>query len=493
VGNNTYVPTEFFLTQSNANPKETVVQNLQAFVFNLEDAFTGASAVLTPSQLAILSNLTAIHVPAGVVYLRKLDLSTTSIAGGAFRPLREHHQCVVPKHCQHQLCVLAQCWITIDAGNVDVDEFIVDANHTCDPNADLAANLAQAPRAAAVHFVGNCRISCRFWSASGTNPIPIRAHVFVTNVCPDFGQRKGGSGAANVKDDRLVDGSAHYFHFLSLQLISSLIFVMSGVAFKLKLFALTQPFVYVLVVFLWANTMVALSLLLSLFFNRSRLASNVTFVIVLFFAIINSSAQINFSYEFPPLWWFINPLFAFFSALDELGSASGSSFRPPYRVADLTIGDPAVTTMLCLFFECLLFLGLVAYLNNVLPSEYGVQKPWYYPFTDAYEYVQSRWLTEYLPPLKSTLTKEAKTCEQEQDWFTIDKLGEIEDDDVQAERKRVNEMSIGPEVFDKYPFSCAILAKRTLMERWPIALYAWPSSVTVFLVCLDRTGAVKRR
>jgi hypothetical protein len=88
---------------------------------------------------------------------------------------------------------------------------------------------------------------------------------------------------------------AHYFHFLILQVVCSLVFIIIGALFKvsgnmfsgihlhmpksvptflpkLKFFTMTQPAVYLILLLLWANMMIALSFLLSIFFSKSRFA-----------------------------------------------------------------------------------------------------------------------------------------------------------------------------------------------------------------------------
>jgi hypothetical protein len=65
---------------------------------------------------------------------------------------------------------------------------------------------------------------------------------------------------------------AHYLHFMILQIACSIVFIVTAVGFQLKFFVETSPAVYLPAFLGWANAMVALSFLLSVFFNRVRLA-----------------------------------------------------------------------------------------------------------------------------------------------------------------------------------------------------------------------------
>ena len=225
---------------------------------------------------------------------------------------------------------------------------------------------------------------------------------------------------------------SHYLHFMALQLVSSMVFYITGVVFGLKIFMRTDPGVIILLLILWANAMVILALVLSLLFNKSRFALIMSFVIVVLSAIINSFSNIIFNYEIPPVGWFVWPLFAFFETLAQIGNAAGSQYQLPYRMSDVVPGDVVSTGMSALVISSLVLLVLLVYLNQVLPSEFGVRKPWYFIFTEPYDYFKKK-RVEDIPSNK------LKTDEE---LYKEDKLATLEDDDAAAERKRVNAMNL---------------------------------------------------
>jgi hypothetical protein len=63
-----------------------------------------------------------------------------------------------------------------------------------------------------------------------------------------------------------------YLHFFAIQSVCSLVFVLSGLAFQLPFFTQTDPGVYIVTLLIWANTLIALAFILSLFFRKTRTA-----------------------------------------------------------------------------------------------------------------------------------------------------------------------------------------------------------------------------
>lgn len=187
---------------------------------------------------------------------------------------------------------------------------------------------------------------------------------------------------------------AHYIHFFLLQIICSVVFVIAGALFKLKFFTETDPGVYIVLLLLWANMMVAISFLLSLAFSKSRFALICTFVLVVFSCMLNLFEDIIFNYEAPPTSWYIWPFFAFYHAINVIADTSGSDFREPYRMSDLVAGDPVSTCMLFLLFGSLLFFALMVYLSLVIPTEFGVPKPWHFPISESYKWIRSKIVKE---------------------------------------------------------------------------------------------------
>ena len=65
---------------------------------------------------------------------------------------------------------------------------------------------------------------------------------------------------------------AHYIHFYILHVCTSFVFILAGAISGLDLFTRTDPGVYILLFFFWGHAQVALSFLLSCFFDKNRTA-----------------------------------------------------------------------------------------------------------------------------------------------------------------------------------------------------------------------------
>jgi hypothetical protein len=115
-----------------------------------------------------------------------------------------------------------------------------------------------------------------------------------------------------------------YVLFYTLHVISTLVFILTGVAFQLDFFTKTAPGVYILLFFLWGNVQIVMAFLLSCFFSRSRTALLVTYLLVVLGIIINVSVTNVFSGAAPTAY-LIYPPFAFYRAILVVNSAAFSS------------------------------------------------------------------------------------------------------------------------------------------------------------------------
>ena len=229
---------------------------------------------------------------------------------------------------------------------------------------------------------------------------------------------------------------AHYLHFMALQLISSTVFYLTGLAFQIKIFHRTEFFVMFLLLFLWANAMVMLSIFFSLLFSKSRLALILTFVLVAMSTTINAFRDLIFANQPAPLGWYCWPLFAFFEGLVQLGQAIINPYRLPYRTSDLVPGDPVSTAMSALVIASLVLFFVIAYLNAVLPTEYGVPKPWHFILSEPYSYLVKR------SGNPARTSPETQAFMSDDLLYQEDNLAQLEDDDAGAERKKVNSMDM---------------------------------------------------
>ena len=117
--------------------------------------------------------------------------------------------------------------------------------------------------------------------------------------------------------------ATEYVLFYTLHVISTIIFICTGLIFQLDFFTLTAPGVYILLFFLWGNVQIVMAFLLSIFFSRSRTALLVTYLLVVLGIIINVAVSFVFAGA-APVGYFIYPPFAFYRGILVLNSAAFS-------------------------------------------------------------------------------------------------------------------------------------------------------------------------
>ncbi|KAG0232000.1 hypothetical protein BGW42_008511 [Actinomortierella wolfii] len=175
--------------------------------------------------------------------------------------------------------------------------------------------------------------------------------------------------------------TAHYIHFYSLHLLSSVMFVLAGLAFRLPLFTKVEAGVFILVFFFWGHVQIALAFFLSCFFSKSRTALVIVFLLVLCGVIIAIATESIFEEDPAPIGYFVWPAFAFYRALSVMGISSYDPRRQPYKVKDLKPDDEVFQVIIAMIIETFVFLALAFYLTEVLPTEYGVRQPWHFIFS----------------------------------------------------------------------------------------------------------------
>ncbi|KAJ3316708.1 hypothetical protein HDV06_002983, partial [Boothiomyces sp. JEL0866] len=176
----------------------------------------------------------------------------------------------------------------------------------------------------------------------------------------------------------------HYITMFLLYTISTLIFIISGYYFKLNFFTITQSSVLFVLFFIWGNIQIAMAFLFSTLFNKSRTALVVVFLIVLCSVIISLVINNLFLDKDAPLAIFIWPPFAFYRALGLINSISIDVTQAGYKFKDFFGNNEVAHAIQFLFVEIFVVFGLAAYFDAVVPSEFGVAKPWHFPVTDLF-------------------------------------------------------------------------------------------------------------
>lgn len=83
---------------------------------------------------------------------------------------------------------------------------------------------------------------------------------------------------------------------------------------------------------------------------------------------------------------FLWPPFAFYRCLSQMNANSYLRSRRPYTISMLAPPDQVGVAVIFMLIEIPIWLLLAAYLNSVIPSEYGVPKKWYFPCVDVFNF-----------------------------------------------------------------------------------------------------------
>ncbi|TPX73229.1 hypothetical protein CcCBS67573_g05503 [Chytriomyces confervae] len=229
----------------------------------------------------------------------------------------------------------------------------------------------------------------------------------------------------------------HYVTFFVLFIFSTLVFIVVGRVTKLDMFTKTAPFVLIALFFLWGNVQIALAFLLATLFSKSRIALVMTFLVVLVGVVISLvlSDLYEDSFQFPVLniW----PPFAFYRGLSLMNTASYTEGSLPFGNSQFAQGTEFRSICGFLFFEIFAYGALAAYMNAVVPTEFGVARPWHFPITDLIALSQSKQRSKANggvdPKAESAMALSATK-----------ELDSREDDDVRAERARIDNTEFDP-------------------------------------------------
>ncbi|KAI9224622.1 hypothetical protein BC828DRAFT_402117 [Blastocladiella britannica] len=218
---------------------------------------------------------------------------------------------------------------------------------------------------------------------------------------------------------------AHALHFYSLHILSTVVFLVTGIAFQLQFFTQTALAVLVCLFIVWGLVQVAMAFFLGALFSKSRNALVVTFLIVLLAVIVNTAVTNLLTSNAPGLYlaW---PGFAFYRALTIVNTASFTKGAMPYTMSMLVPGDEVYNCIIAMLIEIPVYLFLAYYLSSVLKSEFGVQKRWNFIFVEPYNAL--------------TGANKRRAEEDRANYVAVvnDDETQFEDADVKAERARVD-------------------------------------------------------
>ncbi|KAH9249115.1 hypothetical protein BASA81_013188 [Batrachochytrium salamandrivorans] len=156
--------------------------------------------------------------------------------------------------------------------------------------------------------------------------------------------------------------TSQYITFYILFSISTAIFLIAGRLSKLTLFTLTSPGVTL--------------------FNKSRFALLMVFLVVLFSVLISLTVDNIFVGGSAPIAYFLWPPFAFYRALTVINKASYSASKQPFTFSMIKPGNEVFNALIFMVGGIFVYLTLAVYLDQVIPSEFGVPRPWHFPISD---------------------------------------------------------------------------------------------------------------
>ncbi|KAI8909116.1 hypothetical protein EDD86DRAFT_190942 [Gorgonomyces haynaldii] len=165
------------------------------------------------------------------------------------------------------------------------------------------------------------------------------------------------------------------------------------------------------------------------FFSNSRLGLIVTFMITLCGVIISLTSLVLYPGVQQPTVFFLWPPFAFYRILTLLNEASYAKYRSGYQWSDFIPTDEVYVCVSYLAGAIPCYLLLSLYLDAVWPSTFGLRKPWYFIFTEPYEYYK-QWKKGAVEPELDHLDHIVLNLPENEKYK--------EDADVIAEKERLN-------------------------------------------------------
>ncbi|KAF9154195.1 hypothetical protein DFQ26_000319, partial [Actinomortierella ambigua] len=227
---------------------------------------------------------------------------------------------------------------------------------------------------------------------------------------------------------------AHYIEFMCMQFIISLIFALAALAIKSEFISRTNPGFLIVMFLVWAHTQTTFAFFIASFFSRARKASLMVYFFVAFSCIAGSLTQLIFK-EAVPVGWSIHPLFAFFRII-QIGIMQASLINGllPLSFRDITPGTAVFNSIMIMLGESVIFMILTGYIDAVLPSEYGVTRPWHFPITMWFKSSAS---TAAYDPEAIAMANQANQAKHLQGAYDVQRILVGADSDVYAERDRV--------------------------------------------------------
>lgn len=152
---------------------------------------------------------------------------------------------------------------------------------------------------------------------------------------------------------------AHYLDFLICALSSMIIFLIVAAAFRLEIVSI-NPGPIIILLIIWINTAISLSIAISSLFDNARNALLGTFILLLLSIVISIAAAGIWDND-PPSAFFIWPPFACYTAISIINSRAISLAAPAITVQTIGRETKLWTAMVYLVVEWIVFFLLAVY------------------------------------------------------------------------------------------------------------------------------------
>lgn len=186
-----------------------------------------------------------------------------------------------------------------------------------------------------------------------------------------------------------------YLYYFAQYILVMIFLVATALSFQMRLFTQTSPLLLLVSILIWGNALVAFSFFLSIFFDKARHSSMVSYFIVVMGVLVSNMLNGSvFMTDSPPFWYLLYPPFAFYRLIFILEDAcinfvcmdtqsmlhlffGGKSGSMP---VDST--SQLATILLLLILESIFMFFVSWYGYELLPKEYGVRRQWNFCLPD---------------------------------------------------------------------------------------------------------------
>ena len=425
---------EYYLDDLIAESLNGVMQDLQQMNAGTYAAARRRSVSLNQLAASVLVNLT--H---GAIYFRKLDHETKSYAWDFYFGTAKILSTTQAFPSPGQRSLYHQTMLS--------NAILRNGNLTSFGNATITQTLRALPQ------IGKTIVVFQLMAYLGVILFPFGVSFLLPVFAVILVQEKELRILIMMKMNGLNEYlyyCSQYVTFYILYCLSAFLFVLAGKAAQLNFFTVTDNAVLLLIFFIWGHVLVLLSFLFSTLFKSSRNALIIVFLVVL--CSIQVGLAINHMYvesnqyssnSRPPLGYFIWPPFAFYRIIGKISYASYTPNVPGFKLKNLVSGNEVYDALIFMVVSIPIIFILFLYLNAIVPTDFGIRKPWYFPFLYIWQALPFHLLPSAFirngTPLASSKKKEHFKSREFALKVNID--DDVEDPDVKKERAIVSDPS----------------------------------------------------